>query len=148
MNVYDYIKIYAEQNGVKNYNLKSKFLTKKDIVQRVNFAGGVAFFYKFFAVGEIINNADMEKKFCEISTYTDWWDLSQAVEIQDFGTIQQVKTDLILTADNSINFNLFENTSDAMFSKIYNFCAQYVYMIPTKSGAEKNIKKIGLEIKY
>lgn len=153
MNVFDYIRIYTEQNNVKNYNLKSKFLTKNDIAQPVKFSGGVAFFYKFFAVGEIVQNSDMEKKFLELSTPTDWWDLSQAVEIQDFGTIQQVKTDLILTCDNSLTVKLFEANVDAMFSKIYNFCAQYIYMMPTSTQASANnndIKqsKLKIDINY
>lgn len=130
MNVYDYIKNYAQIHGIENYNLKSRYVTKADMAARMQFSGGVAFFYRLFAEGEITNIANVGKKFLEIDTPTDYWDLSPVVEIVDFGTIQKVCTDFIFSADNIIDFKLFEGTADAMFANITNLCAQYIYMSP------------------
>lgn len=131
INVFDYIKHYAQNHGIKNYFLKSKAIDKAHAnAGQVQFSGGVAFFYKIFAEGDIANTADLAKKFVQISTPTDFWDLSPVVEVVDFNTLQKVSTDIVLVADNTINFNLYEGTADSMFQTIYNFCAQYIYLLP------------------
>lgn len=135
MNVFEYIKQYAQVHGIKNYFFKSKYLQKQHAGRTVQMAGGVAFFYKIFAEGDIANAADLTKKFLQVETPTDFWDLSPVAEIEDFGTIQKVSTNFIFMADNTIKFKLFENTADAMFSNIYNFCAQYIYMFPLPEGS-------------
>ncbi len=130
MNVFDYIRNYAKAHGIDNYNLKSRYITKADTVTRMQFSGGVAFFYRLFAEGEITDISNVGKKFLEIDTPTDYWDLSPVVEIVDFGAIQKVCTDFIFSADNTLDFKLYEGTADAMFANITNLCAQYIYMSP------------------
>lgn len=143
-NVFDYIKQYAQNHDIKNYFLKSKAIDKAHAATRVQFSGGVAFFYKIFAEGDIAQVADLSKKFLQVETPTDFWDLSAVVEVTDFNTLQKVSTDIILAADNTIKFNLFEGTADAMFTQIYNFCAQYIYLLPMddkqEGGKNDNIK--------
>lgn len=130
MNVFDYIRNYAKAHGIENYNLKSRYITKADTATRMQFSGGVAFFYRLLAEGEITDIANVGKKFLEIDTPTDHWDLSPVVEIVDFGAIQKVCTDFIFSADNTLDFKLYEGTADAMFANITNLCAQYIYMSP------------------
>lgn len=134
MNVFDYIRNYAAFHGIKGYSLKSKYVTKADLGKTLQFSGGVAFFYRVLAEGEIANRDQLTKKFLEIDTPTDFWDLSPVVEVVDFGTLQKVQTDFIFSADNTLDFNLFEGTQDAMFDSIINFCALYMYMSPLKDG--------------
>lgn len=129
-NVFDYIKQYADNHDIKNYFLKSKAIDKAHAAGRVQFSGGVAFFYKIFAEGDIAQVSDLSKKFLQVETPTDFWDLSPVVEVTDYNTLQKVSTDIILIADNTINFNLYEGTADSMFQTIYNFCAQYIYLLP------------------
>ena len=149
MNVYDYIKNYAKFHNIENYDLKSKFFTKNMISETLLFSGGVAFFYKLFAEGEITATANLQKKFLEIETPTDWWDLSPVVEITDFGSLQKVSTDFIFTADNTLDFKLFEGTEDAMFAKINNFCAQYIYLTPLPEKEKGNSNsKIKVKVDY
>ena len=146
MNVYDYIKNYAKTHGIKNYALKCKYITKADTAKTLRMAGGIAFFYKLFAEGEIADAANIVKKFCEVITPTDFYDLSPAVEVVDFGTLQKVSTDFIFTADNTLNVKLYEGTADAMFANITNFCAMYMQLIPMRdtdtasTDNEENIK--------
>lgn len=130
MNVFDYIKNYAKAHGISNYNLKSRYITKTDTATRMQFSGGVAFFYHLIAEGEITDINNLGKKFLEIDTPTDYWDLSPVVEVVDFGQIQKVCTDFIFTADNTLDFKLYEGTADAMFANITNLCAQYIYLSP------------------
>lgn len=130
MDVYDYIKNYAAFHGIERYNLKAKYVTKAQLAETMQLSGGVAFFYKLFAEGEIIDQSSLVKKFLEINTPTDFWDLSPVVEVVDFGTLQKVQTDFIFTADNTIDFTLYEGTADAMFNNVVNFCALYMYMTP------------------
>lgn len=139
MNVFDYIKNYCEYHNIKRYLLKSRFLTKRDIDETVKMSGGIAFFYKLFAVGEVDYYNNLFKNFLQVETPTDFWDLSNVVMISDNGTLQKVETDFIFVADNQINFKLFEGTDDAMFSNIKNFCAQYFYLIPLPDS-DKNDK--------
>lgn len=134
MNVFDYIRNYAAFHGIKGYSLKSKYVTKADLGKTLQFSGGVAFFYRVLAEGEIANRDQLTKKFLEIDTPTDFWDLSPVVEVVDFGTLQKVQTDFIFSADNTLDFNLFEGTQDAMFDNIINFCALYMYMSPLEDG--------------
>lgn len=129
MNVYDYIKNYAEAHGIKKYALKNKYITKADAAKTLQLSGGVAFFYRIFAEGEITDIANLAKKFLQVST-PEFWDLSPVVEVTDFGTLQKVHTDFIFSADNTVNFTLFEGTADAMFQSITHFCALYMYLIP------------------
>lgn len=129
MNVYDYIKQYAKANGIKNYALKCKFLTKADMADTLQLSGGPAFFYRIVAEGEILSTADIAKSFLQVST-PEFWDLSPVVEITDFGTIQKVSTDFIFSADNLVNFTLYEGTSNAMFNSITNLCIMYMQLIP------------------
>lgn len=137
MNVFDYIKNYAAFHGIESYSLKSKYVTKADAAQTLQFSGGVAFFYRVIAEGEIAERSQLTKKFLEIDTPTDFWDLSPVVEVQDFGTLQKVQTDFIFSADNTLDFKLFEGTADAMFDNIINFCALYIYMSPLEPGNKK-----------
>lgn len=130
MNVFDYIKNYADTHGIRNYTLKSKYCTKADTANVLQFSGGVAFFYRVFAEGEIVDQAHLQKKFLEVDTPTDFWDLSPVSEVVDFGTLQKVETNFIFTADNTLKFNLFEGTTDAMFNAVTNFCALYIYLAP------------------
>lgn len=147
MNIFDYIKNYARFHGWgDNYTLKSKFLTKKDILQPVKFSNGTAFFYKFSAVGEILNYNKLGGKFLELETPTDFWDLSGIVDISDFGTIQKAESDFIFAVDNVLNFTLFENTPESIFANIKKFCAQYFYLTPLTSE-DKNKMQEGEKLK-
>lgn len=146
MNVYDYIKNYAKTHGIKNYALKCKFVTKADAAKPLHLSGGVAFFYRVMAEGEIVNVADISKTFLQVST-PEFWDLSPVVEVTDFGSLQKVSTNFIFTSDNTVNFTLYEGTADAMFQTISNFCALYMLLIPLneenkpiKKGTEVNVK--------
>lgn len=134
MDVLDYIKNYADTHGISNYKLKCKYVTKAELANVLQLSGGVAFFYRIFAEGEITDKNQLQKKFLEADTPTDFWDLSPVVEVVDFGTLQKVETDFIFTADNTLKFNLFEGTANAMFSSIINFCALYMYMTPYKAA--------------
>jgi hypothetical protein len=139
MNVYDYIKNYAAVHGIENYTLKSKYVTKLDAAQTLQFSYGVAFFYRVFAEGEITDISQLQKKFLQVNTPTDFWDLSPVVEVVDYGALQKVQADFIFTADNTLDFTLFEGTADAMFANIINFCALYIYLAPlpsTTSGGD------------
>ena len=144
MNVYDYIKNYAKTHSIKNYALKCKYVTKADIAQTLQLSGGVAFFYRIIAEGEIANVADLAKSFLQVST-PEFWDLSPVVEVTDYGTIQKVSTDFIFTADNTVNFTLYEGTANAMFQTISNFCAIYMLLIPMDEN-NKPIKPKGTEV--
>ena len=135
MNVFDYIKNYAATHGIKDYTLKCKYVSKADVANVLQFSGGVAFFYRVFAEGEITDKNQLQKKFLEVDTPTDFWDLSPVAEVVDFGTLQKVETDFIFTADNTLKFNLFEATADAMFANVINFCALYMYMAPRRVTA-------------
>lgn len=148
MNVYDYIKNYCLIHGIKNYNIKCKYITKAQINETFQFSGGVAFFYKVFAEGEITDISQLSKKFLEINTPTDFWDLSPVVAVKDFGALQKVDTDFIFTADNILKFTLFENTVDAMFSNIVNFCALYMYVTPYNIDTVENEELVKVNIKY
>lgn len=147
MNVFDYIKNYADAHGIKQYNLKSNIITLNNIAKPLLASGAVLFFYKITAQGEIRNVADLQKKFLEVSAADNWWDLSGAVQVQDFNTVQSVQTDFIFCVDNTANFKLYEGTPDAMFATIYNLCAYYITLIPV-SDAEINDNKIKLQLKY
>lgn len=144
MNVYDYIKNYAKTHGIKNYALKSKFVTKADAAKPLYLSGGVAFFYRVMAEGEIVNVADISKTFLQVST-PEFWDLSPVVEVTDFGSLQKVSTNFIFTSDNTVNFTLYEGTADAMFRTISNFCASYMLLIPLNEE-NKPIKPKGTEV--
>lgn len=149
MNVYDYIKNYAKTHGIKNYALKSKLVTKADAAKPLHLSGGVAFFYRVMAEGEIVNVADISKTFLQVST-PEFWDLSPVVEVTDFGSLQKVSTNFIFTSDNTVNFTLYEGTADAMFKTISNFCALYMLLIPLNEE-NKPIKKgteVNVNIKY
>ncbi len=135
MNVFDYISNYAKAHGIGSYNLKSRYITKADTATRMQFSGGVAFFYRLFAEGTIADISNLGKKFLEIDAPTGFWDLSPVVEVVDFGQIQKVCTDFIFTADNTLDFKLYEGTADAMFSNITNLCAQYIYLSPLSTEA-------------
>lgn len=150
MNVYDYIKNYADFHGIKAFNLKCKYVTKADLAKTLQFSGGVAFFYRLFAEGDIADTANIAKKFLEVSTPTDFWDLSTVVEVVDFGALQKVQTNFIFTADNTLDFRLYEATSDAMFASVTNFCAQYMYMtpVPGKGGAASEDPLVKVKIDY
>lgn len=142
MNVYDYIKQYAKTHGIKNYALKGKYITKADAAQTLQLSGGVAFFYRIIAEGQIANINDIAKSFLQVST-PEFFDLSPVVEVTDFGSIQKVATDFIFSADNTVNFTLFEGTADAMFQSITNFCAMYLYLIPlTETGEPAELVKV------
>lgn len=147
MNVFDYIKNYAEAHGITQYNLKSNILTLNNIAKPLQASGAVLFFYKITAQGEIRNVTDLQKKFLEVSAADNWWDLSGAVQVQDFNTVQSVQTEFIFCVDNTANFKLYEGTADAMFANIYNLCAYYITLIPVLD-AEKNDNKIKLQLKY
>jgi hypothetical protein len=134
MNVYDYIKNYAAFHGIKEYNLKCRYVTKAQAAETLQFSGGVAFFYRIIAEGEIADRSQLTRKFLEVDTPTDFWDLSPVVEVVDFGTLQKVQTDFIFSADNTLNFKLFEGTADAMFDNMINFCALYMYMSPVRES--------------
>lgn len=138
MNVYDYIKNYAITHGIEDYTLKCKYVSKADVANVLQFSGGVAFFYRVFAEGEITDKNQLQKKFLEVDTPTDFWDLSPVAEVVDFGTLQKVETDFIFTADNTLKFNLFEGTTDAMFANVINFCALYMYMAPRRVTASND----------
>lgn len=135
MNVYDYIKQYAQAHGIKNYALKCKYIAKADVAQTLQLSGGVAFFYRIIAEGQIANITDIAKTFLQIST-PEFFDLSPVVEVTDFGSIQKVSTDFIFSADNTVNFTLYEGTANAMFQSITNFCALYMYLIPLNDAGE------------
>lgn len=142
MNVYDYIKQYAQAHGIKNYALKCKYITKADVAQTLQLSGGVAFFYRIIAEGQIANINDIAKTFLQIST-PEYFDLSSVVEVTDFGSIQKVSTDFIFSADNTVNFTLYEGTANAMFQSITNFCALYMYLIPlTETGEPAELVKV------
>lgn len=141
MNVYDYIKNYAAVHGIENYTLKSKYVTKADAAQTLQFSGGVAFFYRVVAEGEITDISQLQKKFLQVNTPTDFWDLSPVVEVVDFGSLQKVQTDFVFTADNTLDFTLFEGTADAMFANIKNFCALYIYLAPLHSPSSGDGKR-------
>lgn len=143
MNVYDYIKNYAKTHGIENYTLKSKYATKADVGNVMQFSGGVAFFYRVFAEGEITDINQLQKKFLEVNTPTDFWDLSPVMEVVDYGSLQKVETNFIFTADNTLKFNLFEGTATSMFQSVKNFCALYVYLSPLPSTNEQNGKRKG-----
>lgn len=145
MNVYDYIKNYAAAHGIKNYALKSKYITKADAANTLKLSGGVAFFYRFHAEGDINNVNDLGKLFLQVST-PEFFDLSPVVEVSDFGTVQKVSTDFIISADNTVNFTLYEGTVNAMFSTIYNFCALYMLLIPLdENGNPTELVKINVK---
>ena len=146
MNVYDYIKNYAKTHGIKNYALKSKYITKADTAKTLQLSGSIAFFYRFHAEGEIININNLGKEFLQVST-PEFFDLSPVVEIADFGTIQKVSTNFIICADNTVNFTLYEGTANAMFQNIINFCALYMLLIPLNDKGEQT-ELIKLDIKY
>lgn len=149
INVFDYIKHYASTHGIQNYILKSKAIDKQHAAGRIQFSGGIAFFYKIFAEGNIASVNDLQKKFLQVETPTDFWDLSSVVEVVDFNTVQKVSTDIVLAADNTINFNLYEGTADAMFQQIYNFSAQYIYLLPIPNGAAADGKQsINVKVDY
>ena len=111
----------------------------------LHLSGGVAFFYRIIAEGEIISTADIAKSFLQVST-PEFWDLSPVVEITDFGTIQKVSTDFIFSADNMVNFTLFEGTSNAMFNSITNLCILYMQLIPlNESGEPEPLVKVNVK---
>lgn len=145
MNIYDYIANYAKTHGIENYTLKSKYVTKSDLANVMQFSGGVAFFYRVFAEGTIADISQLQKKFLEVDTPTDFWDLSPVAEVVDFGSLQKMQTDFVFTADNTLKFNLFEGTADSIFANIVNFCAQYIYLAPLKvtAGAGDSKKASG-----
>lgn len=145
MNIFDYIKNYCAAHDIENYTLKDKFVTKSQVSERLQFSGSIAFFYKVLAEGEITDVANLQNKVLEAETPTDFWDLSPAMEIVDFGTIQKVCSNFIFTADNTLNFKLYEGTADAMFANINNFCAQYICVtpLPSVSSAEPRAKASG-----
>lgn len=158
MNVYDYIKNYCDFHGIEKFTVKDKFVTKSQTTETLQFSGGIAFFYKVIAEGEITDIANLQKKFLEIDTPTDFWDLSPVVEVVDFGTIQKVSSNFIFSADNTLDFKLYENTPDAMFANINNFCAQYIYVTPlstatteipaTTSAAAKDNTIVKVKVNY
>lgn len=148
MNIFDYIKNYAYFHGWgDNYTLKSKFLTKKDILQPVKFSNGTAFFYRICAVGEIQNYSNLSGKFLELETPTDFWDLSGIVNISDFGTVQKAESDFIFAVDNVLNFKLFENTAESMFANIQKFYAQYFYLTPLPAADKTKMQQQGEKLK-
>lgn len=148
MNVYDYIKNYARVRNIKNYDLKSKFFTINDTRNPLQLSGGTAFIYRIFAEGEIQQITDIQKKFLEVSTPSDFWDISPAVCVTDWGTVQKVESNCILTAESTINFKLFEGTADAMFSSILNFCVQYIYFKAIPDVEETDKSKIKVKVDF
>ena len=62
MNVFDYIKNYADAHGITQYNLKSNIITLNNIAKPLQASGAVSFFYKITAQGEIRNVTDLQKK--------------------------------------------------------------------------------------
>ena len=145
MNVYDYIKNYAKAHGIKNYALKNKYITKADAANTLKLSGGVAFLYHFHAEGEITDINNLGKSFLQVST-PEFFDLSPVVEVADYGTLQKVSSDFIITADNTVNFTLYEGTANAMFQNIINFCALYMLLIPLdENGNPTELVKINVK---
>lgn len=148
MNVYDYIKNYAKVREIEKYELKNKFFTINDTRNPLQLSGGTAFIYRIFAEGEIAQISDISKKFLEISTPTDWWDISPAACVTDWGSLQKVESNCILTAENTIIFNLFQGTADAMFQSILNFCVQYIYFKAIPDAEETDKSKIKVKVDF
>lgn len=148
MNVYDYIKNYAKVREIEKYELKNKFFTINDTRNPLQLSGGTAFIYSIFAEGEIAQISDISKKFLEISTPTDWWDISPAACVTDWGSLQKVESNCILTAENTIIFNLFQGTADAMFQSILNFCVQYIYFKAIPDAEETDKSKIKVKVDF
>lgn len=143
-NVFDYIKNYAKVHGIEDYKLKTNVLDKSRLNQVLTLSNNVAFFFKIFAEGEILDWNDIEKDFLTVETPTDFWNIGNIAEIVDFGNIQKAEADFIFFAENSVKFNLSEGLSTSMFSVIKNLCIQYVILIPTRY---KNAAGNGTEIK-
>lgn len=148
LNLFDYIKFYADFHKIEKYTLKSKYFSINDILKTQKFSGGVAFFYEVFAAGEIANISDLNKNFLTISTPTDFFNFNDLIEVEDFGTLQQVKSNFVFTADNIINFDLKQGTEDALFQQVYNFNAKYIYLTPLQvkkdDTDEQEKKKINI----
>lgn len=149
MDVIKYIENYAKAHGIDNYYLRPKFVQKSAIAQQITMSGGVGFFYRIFAEGIISDISNLNKKFLDVKSNTDFWDFSPVVEIVDFQTIQKVETNFIFTVDNSVIFKLYENTADSMFDSVINFCAEYLLLmpIPASKKGNNNDKEINVNVK-
>lgn len=141
MNVYDYINNYCKVNGIGNFEIKSRVLTKEDFAKKLTFAPGIAFFYRLSACGVIESVNNLTESFLTASTQTDFFDFGKIAEIHDNGSIQSAKSDFIFMCDNMLDLKLHEG-ENALFSQIYNIQLfyMYVYSIPDNSVKNKPIE--------
>lgn len=142
--IFNYIKQYCKANGITNYALKSRVLTKDDFANAQSFAPGIAFFYRLSCSGVIENVANIGESFVEASTLNDFFDFSKIAEIKDFGAIQQATSDFIFTSENMLWLNLHEG-DNALFNTIYNIQLFYIFLSPL-DGVVENKKSIDVEI--
>lgn len=147
MDVFKYIENYAKTHGIENYFLCPKFLQKTDAGKAITMSGGVGFFYRIFAEGTISDINNLSKKFLDVKSNTDFWPLSPVVEIVDYTTIQKVETNFVFTVDNTVVFNLYENTAESMFNNVINFCAEYMLLMPNTNAQSNDNGNIKVKVK-
>ena len=144
MNVFDYIKRYCKANGIKNYALKSRVLTKDDMATPQTFAPGIAFFYRLSCCGIIENVANLGETFLDVSTLTDFYDFSKIAEIKDFGTIQQATSDFIFSSDNMLYLKFHEG-DNALFNSINSIQLFYMYLSKLEDSDSKQSIEVEIE---
>lgn len=140
IDVLKYIENYCKNHNIERYTFKDKIISLRNINEILQSSGHVNFIYRVTAYGEINTIADLNKKFLEVATNTDFWDLSPTVEIKDFTTFQAVESNSILTVENTAKFTLYQGTTDAMFQNISKLAVNYINLIPTKDDDNGNLK--------
>lgn len=146
LNVIDYIKNYAQSHGIADYELKQRIITLEQFSKSHSFAPGVAFFHKLIITGDILNVADLAKPLLTADTVSDFFDFSKMVTVADFGTVQRVESDFIMSCDNMLTLKLSQGEG-AMFENIYSAQLLYIYMQPkpqavTQSSATNTANKM------
>lgn len=142
IDVIKYIDNYCKNHNIERYSYKDKIISLNNINEILQSSGHVNFIYRVIAYGEINTIADLNKKFLEVATNTDFWDLSPTVEIKDFTTFQAVESNSILTIENTAKFTLYQGTQDAMFQNIKKLAVKYINVIPLTDEDENGNLKV------
>lgn len=148
ISVYDYIKSYCKERGIKDYVSKSCVITKPEFAITHRFAPSIAFFYRIEIDGEIQSVADLNRNLLNINTVTDHWDFAKICTIKDDSTIQHAVSDFIFVADNMMTLELLEG-ANSVFNKIFSAKMFYIAVFPdtAETNALKQQKQtIGIDI--
>lgn len=148
INVFDYIKTYCAERGIKEYICKSCVITKPEFAITHRFAPSIAFFYRVEIDGEIQSVNDLEQNMLNVDTPTDHWDFAKICTIVDNGTIQHAYSDFVFVANNMLTMNLLEG-ANAVFSKVYGARMFYINVFPDsaeKNAANNTKQTIGIDI--